>query len=213
MVYCNNFDKAIVTFKIGDKTERVKSLNPPITISCGIDTHPCGKKGTWHIDFVNPNGTDSYRDHGTTGFPFEGYETETFFFVGSPEPDSFDGNKYDFYARCQNTERVITYNFSMYSGLPTITAARFTPLPNNTQVLTIKDKDNQIVYLGAVDSCNYQVSCGDECPVGQIKIPTIEYPGYKCREKCPPETCCECDCGDVICCYGSNGQVLKTIPK
>lgn len=32
-------------------------------------------------------------------------------------------------------------------------------------------------------------------------------------EKCPPETCCECDCGDVICCYGSQGQVLKTIPK
>lgn len=32
-------------------------------------------------------------------------------------------------------------------------------------------------------------------------------------EKCPPETCCECDCGDVICCYGSQGQLLKTIRK
>jgi hypothetical protein len=41
--------------------------------------------------------------------------------------------------------------------------------------------------------CTFQVSCGEE--------------------KCPPETACECDCGDVICCYGSNGLVLKTISK
>lgn len=31
--------------------------------------------------------------------------------------------------------------------------------------------------------------------------------------KCPRNTICECDCGNVICCYGSNGQVLKTIFK
>lgn len=30
---------------------------------------------------------------------------------------------------------------------------------------------------------------------------------------CPPETICECDCGDVICCYGSGGEILEVIPK
>lgn len=32
-------------------------------------------------------------------------------------------------------------------------------------------------------------------------------------EKCPPETCCECDRGNVICCYDCSGKVIKTINK
>lgn len=79
--------------------------------------------------------------------------------------------------------------------------------------LTITDTTGQIFKRLYETEPKYTVACGDECPLGQLRIPTVEYPGYKCREKCPPETCCECNCGDVICCYGSNGQVLKTIPK
>ena len=79
--------------------------------------------------------------------------------------------------------------------------------------LTITDTTGQIFKRSYGTEPKYTVACGDECPVGQIRIPTIEYPGYKCHAKCPPETCCECDCGDVICCYGSGGQVIKTISK
>lgn len=80
--------------------------------------------------------------------------------------------------------------------------------------LQITDKDNNQIYQQNFDNKpEYTVACGDECPVGQERIPTIKYPGYKCRDRCPPETCCECDCGDVICCYGSDGRVIKTIPK
>jgi hypothetical protein len=80
--------------------------------------------------------------------------------------------------------------------------------------LLIKDSQNNILFNQTTQRClPFDVACDDQCPAGQIRTPTIEYPGYKCREKCPPETACECDCGDVICCYGSQGQVLKTIPK
>lgn len=80
--------------------------------------------------------------------------------------------------------------------------------------IKIYDADSKLLHSDS-GQCpiKYTVACDDQCPDGQERIPTIEYPGYKCREKCPPETCCECDCGDVICCYGSQGQVLKTIPK
>jgi len=82
--------------------------------------------------------------------------------------------------------------------------------------VTITDANGTIYTKTINDNCpTYTVACNDDCPAGQERIPTIEYPGYKCREKCPPETCCECecDCGDIICCYGSQGQVLKTILK
>ena len=79
--------------------------------------------------------------------------------------------------------------------------------------ISISDTSGEIYSKAYPCPIKYLISCDDRCPAGQERIPTIEYPGYKCREKCPPETCCECDCGEVICCYGSNGQVLKTIPK
>lgn len=31
----------------------------------------------------------------------------------------------------------------------------------------------------------------------------------KCGETCPPETCCECKRGSLVCCYDCNGNVIK----
>lgn len=86
-----------------------------------------------------------------------------------------------------------------------------TPLKNRCNI-QVKYKNTVIFQDQGECPINFRVECGD-CPKDCERVEIPEYPGYKCIEKCPPETCCECDCGDVICCYGNQGQVLKTIRK
>lgn len=58
-------------------------------------------------------------------------------------------------------------------------------------VVTDSNGNQQFIDYG-IGEPSFQVLCeSGKCPVGS----------------------CECDCGDVICCYGSDGQVLKTISK
>lgn len=88
-------------------------------------------------------------------------------------------------------------------------------LPQNLIIESIVPDD-----IGVLDNCGE--------PPAKVRINIIydgkviftdvgNYPGsfkVACSaELCPPETCCECDCGAVICCYGNQGQVLKTIRK
>lgn len=191
MIYCTNREKAIVDFKINNNSEIVTCKNLPISISCTIGSHPCGRAGTWHIDYYAAVGTSSTKDYGDVGFPFEGYEQETFYFVPSPQPDSYDGYKYDLYADCRGTGRLIYEEFSRYSGAVTITAKRFTPSNKTTNQagLTIKDKDNNTIYSGIADNCDYKVSCGEDCPPGYCKCECVNYPGY--------------------CCFDNNGNPLR----
>lgn len=75
-------------------------------------------------------------------------------------------------------------------------------------------KSGNEVVADLVGDCpvEYEV-ISQPCSAGYIEVPINSFPGYKCREICPSETYCQCDCGEVICCYGSDGRVLKTIPK
>ncbi|MHC5729980.1 MAG: hypothetical protein ACYTXY_38870, partial [Nostoc sp.] len=52
--------------------------------------------------------------------------------------------------------------------------------PSNNSGLIIKDASNNILLNVAVSECNYQISCGDECPEGYCKIDCETYPGYCC---------------------------------
>ncbi len=196
-IHCTNKAKATITLNFKDGTkEVVTSDNPAVEIS------------------LNGSGSTATKKVYLRGFAFSGgseYKGEISINV-TPTLSQGSGGTCD-----GGTSR--TYYINQVGGnsgtewrVGTV-SIREEYLPLKCEIKII-DQSGTIYNKTINNSCpTYTVACGDECPVGQIRIPTIEYPGYKCREKCPPETVCECDCGDIICCYGSQGQVLKTIPK
>lgn len=220
-IYCSGKSKAIVTFKYENGIEVYTSKNPPIDVIVQGNSIQCGVAGTWTI-----LGAYDSPSQGTVTFQadYQGYVNDNPY-IATVVPATGEQK-----AICDpNVGVPCVYLVSACDGRNMagdgtnwnqnrwnirIANKVFTSAGNNN-VCAIAIKENGVtVYSNSSDKCpTYTVACEDGCPEGYIKVPTIAYPGYKCREKCPPETCCECDCSNVICCYGSNGQVLKTIPK
>lgn len=206
MSYCTNKSKAIVTFtKNGNRNVFQASDNLPITIECKSLTAQTIKVITSGMLYPTCNSDNTF------AYSIERIADN---YTVTPNQDHPYNSAHGF--SCTFYRVDLYLNSIIIGSINCVQNYRIEYSNTNQQTtksLTIKNSLGAKIFESQVDNCNYTVACGDQCPVGQERIQTIEYPGYKCREKCPPETCCECDCGDVICCYGSNGQVLKTIPK
>lgn len=210
--HCQNSQKAIVTIKLDNGSEVVISHHPPVSVQCSnIDnaTSCVGAlirvEGDYEFNRGKLHGIREYCDLGGTLTDSYSLALEL-----HPNYNSATYNEQFYLAKLLRNGEYTGYNFEN-GGWFLITIISVTYSDSNKEIIV--EDTTGVIYKRAVKTCDHQVSCDDRCPAGQERILTIEYPGYKCREKCPPETCCECDCGDVICCYGSQGQVLKTIPK
>lgn len=208
--HCTNSSKAIININFKDGNfERVVSQNPPVNVSLntGFDI-PEGHKRIYLEGTIFANMQCEEVPNYSTAIGIVPISSNfTIQFVVPSNGGSCDGQ---------------TSRHVRVPGLWENLVAEWRPSTvylreeynSDTCRIQIADSNGTLYDKSVNDNCpTYTVACDDQCPVGQERIQTIEYPGYKCREKCPPETCCECDCEDVICCYGSNGQVLKTISK
>ena len=207
MNYCSNKSKAIVTFEFKNGTkETILSKNPALSIQ--MTPTGSGIKKVYLRGFAYANGSQC------TPVPnHEEYRGEIPANV-TPTLSTRSGGTCDNGSSVGYVINEIGGNTGTEWKAGSVSIREEYLSQNGCEILVTDESG--IIYKKSIsnEACpNYKVSCDDECPQGQERIPTIEYPGYKCREKCPPETCCECNCGDVICCYGSNGQILKTIKK
>jgi hypothetical protein len=222
MSYCTGTSKAIVNYKFpGGNQDVYVNTNPPIDVSVtALNTTTITSQSynftfngnalntnypfTCNAPIAVPNDADIYLISGT----WDDYGGVGSYNTGYGIVMDYSGGG----VKIGTGQSVSGYVFNV---LAVDCYARFTLEWRYQEAYKLEVlKDGTVIYSDqGQNQPQYTVACDDQCPIGQIRISTIEYPGYKCREKCPPETCCECDCGDVICCYGANGQVLKTILK
>jgi hypothetical protein len=223
MSYCQNSSKATVNYKFPEEKEEIYvANNPPIDISVSQLTgqfNSVSQSYSFSFD-GNQLMTYSYTCQAPAGVPLNAVcfitsgtwdDSGTIGSYSSPtvygQINSFSGNPVQIGQGLQFTgsvSNVIRPDCSVGLTLQWRWGGW------KIEIL----KDGTVIHSDqGQNKPQFTVACDSDCPPGQERISTVEYPGYKCCEKCPPETCCECDRGDVICCYGSNGQVLKTIRK
>lgn len=185
MSYCVNATKATVDFKLGaTKDGMVVEKNLPVTIE--TQTHPPNSY-KFRYQFRGCPGDRQQVGCWTIGanfsnrYPWEigNQPSEGDFFVSiftlSGEPVQESGQ----HSQCpvcpivrirdSGTGAVILDNLSSGSWEPFECA------------LTVKDSTGAIVFERSGECpIDFTVACGDECPPGYCKCPTLKYPGYCC---------------------------------
>ena len=206
-MYCNQKSKAIITLNFkNDAKEIIISNHPGVEISLNQTGNQKTKK-------VYLRGLAFSGGKECTPIPvYEEYQGEIAVNIQPTVTQGRGGTCDNGTSRTHYIPQIGSYDSGTEWRVGTVTIREeYSPAECKIE---IKDRQGIIYSRTINDVCpNHTIACDDQCPEGQERIEIVEYPGYKCREKCPPETICQCDCGDVICCYGSNGQVIKSIKK
>ncbi|MBN3924004.1 hypothetical protein [Nostoc sp. NMS4] len=171
---CEGAKKGKVSFIDKGTAKEIAIPIAPFFVSCS-PTSTCGVSGIRQINYscsnpIAPNGV----------YSFSSFKNESVFFKAVASSGTYDGNQYDFWGSCPDGQREIRNSFSRGSGAITIISNVFTSGGNSG--LIIKDANNNILLTIPVSECNYQISCGDECPEGFCKCIIPEYPGYCCLD-------------------------------
>lgn len=184
-VYCAGETKATVDFKLGAVKDSVvieKNLpvtvdvqsNPPNSYKFRYQFRGCpgnrGESGCWTIGANYPN-----------RYPWEigNQPSEGDFFVSiftlSGEPIQESGN----HSQCPVCGIVRVRDSATGEViLGDLSSVSWEPVPCS---ITIKDSTGATVFSRSGDCpVSFTVSCGDECPEGYCKCPTLKYPGYCC---------------------------------
>jgi hypothetical protein len=213
--YCNIGDKATIHITKPNE-EIVVSRNSPInvevidesttgvTVRCYGDVESGNSHNPGYANYFDVSGTQNDR------YSLRLVECTVNIGCGATSPNQY-GEKY-YQAQVLKNGTYTGFHFDT-AGFYSISIIEVVyPIPKFRLKIT---NNNGVEEFNKTYSSRpeYSVACGDNCPPDKVKVLITAYPGYKCREKCPLNTACECDCGDVICCYGSQGQVLATIPK
>lgn len=64
-----------------------------------------------------------------------------------------------------------------------------------------------------VASCTFKILSATGAILYQKTASTCPEVVIKCGDTCPPETCCECDSGERVCCYGNDGTAIYSYLK
>ena len=172
MTYCLGKSKGKVFFKDKGVKKEVIVPTAPFSVSCQ-PSGDCGISGMRQITYTAANLS------GTRTASISSFKDETFFFKAVPQAGAFDGNRYELWGNCHETERLIESQFSIGAGAISITGNVFTANVNSTGLI-ISDENNQILFKIPVSECDHQVSCDDDCPEGSHKCTHNKYPGYCC---------------------------------
>ncbi|MEH1829531.1 MAG: hypothetical protein V7L22_30045 [Nostoc sp.] len=174
---CEGAKTGKVRFKNNGVTRDIIVPVTPFSVSCSI-TNACGKSGSRTIT-VNVSNPAASSNNGTQ-FTFASYSHEECHFTAVPQGGTYDGNRYDLRGTCPGNDRLIVQGASINSGALIVLSNVFTP--DNESGLVVKDSNGNTLINVSVSQCDYEVSCGDDCPDGQCKCHSDVYPGYCCND-------------------------------
>ncbi|WP_414579595.1 hypothetical protein [Anabaena sp. CCY 9402-a] len=170
---CSGASKAKVSYKNENGVDSVfETTNVPITVECEVI--PRTGRYIYTVFFTGYFAGSCNAGNGEYGgeFTADSYTTGT----DTPFPtyENCPAFKYEFFIDGTKTSQI------------KVTPDRSISQRNNPnyseggKYLTIKNAQGVQIFKKQVKDCNYKISCGDDCPDGQIKCTHNKYPGYCC---------------------------------
>ena len=172
---CENAKTGKVTFTDSGITREIQINNCPFSVSCN-PVGLAGRMGIRTLFYTCSNPVAAC--HSGANRTVSSYENETLYLVGVAQSGTYDGNRYDIYGSSPLGIRLVLEGFSFMSGSINIISNVFTP--NEIDGLIIKDSLGNTLFNVRGSTCNYTISCDNDCPDGYLKCHSDSYPGYCC---------------------------------
>ncbi|MGL5804377.1 MAG: hypothetical protein ACRC2R_01660 [Xenococcaceae cyanobacterium] len=184
MSYCQGETKAQIKFKYPNDTDF-----PPITTSCNLQLRLIATGSACQGVRNFPDGGIAIGDGGNPGQSNQQF---------SIPPGNFEAiyncaNSAFFFFKIANSWYNPGSGLFHSCGSPYFAnkVATF-KLYSNLSVFEINDSRGKVFE-----------SIAPSCPIVEII----------CGDTCPPKTVCECDCGDMTCCWDANGIPIYSFPN
>ena len=200
-MYCLNSDKATIHYQFpGRPQDRYIYNDPPIDVEIEEGEAANIRRESYERTFDGESLTSySFRFTAPAGVP---YRAEIYLINGTWDDNGSIGT----YTSDRPANQVATYGgapIRVGKGLAISGLVNNTIRPNCSVSLTLEWRWGQEKYSLKVLKDGQEVfrDTGSQRPRFSVS----------CSEKCPPNTYCECECGDYLCCYDRSGNPIARI--